>query len=175
NEKNLAHLSIGPLYIFFFVGLWHGANWTYIIWGVLHGIYMIIERALQPVSTFLDNALLGKRGIKFLGFLLFFNAFTLANIFFCSTSAEQAIMMIGKIFTAPTVSLNPGISSFKLQVMLTALAFAVVFEYSRKHLPTLELLNLKHTWLRWSLYLLMGLAVWFLRIPSDVQFIYFEF
>jgi hypothetical protein len=31
-------------------GLWHGANWTYIIWGVLHGVFQVAEDFLKPVS-----------------------------------------------------------------------------------------------------------------------------
>ena len=55
------------------------------------------------------------------------------------------------------------------------IADSIFFEYSRRKLPPIELLNFQSKSIRWCVYLLLGFAIWFLRIPEDVQFIYFEF
>ncbi|WP_020539509.1 MBOAT family O-acyltransferase [Lewinella cohaerens] len=174
NEKQLANLAIGPFYIFFLVGLWHGANWTYIIWGSLHGLYMIAERQLGGISIKIGQHF-GQIFQKALGFILFFNAFTLANIFFRSSSVQDAWVLLGEIFKTSSPSLNPGLKALDFQLLWIVLVCSVLFEYARRRVEPLELLNLKSSVGRWAIYLLMGLAIWFLRIPEDVKFIYFEF
>jgi alginate O-acetyltransferase complex protein AlgI len=174
NEKKLSTIALGPIYVFFVVGLWHGANWTYVIWGTLHGVYLAVERLLLPVSNFLAKKL-GTIFIKLLGFLLFFNAFTFANIFFRARSVTEAVFLLEQIFTVPGTNLNPGLHPFEFQLLWMVLGGSVLFEYSRRKWPAIDLLNFQQTWLRWTVYIVLGLMVWFLRIPEDVQFIYFEF
>ena len=173
-DKQFGKLSIGPLLVFFLVGLWHGANWTYVIWGTLHGVFLIAERHLAVLSTGI-GCLFGQMTQRFVGFLFFFNAFTVANIFFCSSSLREGVLFIGRIFQGPSSSLNPGIPPIEFNLMWIILLLTLLFEYQRRHLPIMEFLNLRQPALRWALYLLLGLAVWFLRIPQEVQFIYFEF
>ena len=174
NEKKLSTIALGPIYVFFVVGLWHGANWTYVIWGTLHGVYLAVERLLLPVSNFLAKKL-GTIFIKLLGFILFFNAFTFANIFFRARSVAEAVFLMEQIFTVPGTNLNPGLHPFEFQLLWMVLGGSVLFEYSRRKWPAIDLLNFQQTWLRWTVYIVLGLMVWFLRIPEDVQFIYFEF
>lgn len=67
-------------------GLWHGANWTFVIWGALHGIYLIINHAIRH--------LLGERqgiAISFLGWLVTFMAVVVAWVFFRAASVEVAL------------------------------------------------------------------------------------
>ena len=174
NEKQVANLAIGPFYIFFFVGLWHGANWTYIIWGSLHGIYMIIERRLGGVGEWLHERL-GSTVQRLIGFVLFFNAFTLANIFFRSTDVQEAVVLLRGIFRPSTGPLNPGLEPLEYYLMWSILAITLLFEWWRKPHSPMNTLQVQNTRLRWMIYLIMGLSIWFLRIPEDVKFIYFEF
>ncbi len=174
DEKNLGSIALGPIYIFFLVGLWHGANWTYIIWGTLHGIFLVFERMLNPFSNFLKNKL-GAFLIQIIGFILFFNAFTFANIFFRSSSVTEAIFMLKQIFNLPGTNLNPGLLQLDFNILFVCLSLAIIFEYSRKKLPAIDLLNFRSPIIRWGIYILMGLSIWFLRLPTEYQFIYFEF
>jgi D-alanyl-lipoteichoic acid acyltransferase DltB (MBOAT superfamily) len=173
-EKNVAAINLGPVYIFFFVGLWHGANWTYIIWGTLQGVFIVAERLLQPVRIFLEKSV-GKVVIDAIGFILFFNAFTFANFFFRSASVSQALHTMKNIFVYPGTGLNPGLIPLEFYLLFSLLALAVVFEFSRRKHPPIDLINFRRGWVRWSTYLILGLAVWFLRIPEDIKFIYFDF
>ncbi len=49
NRKGMARASINVLIVMFVGGLWHGAAWTFVAWGVLHGVYLVIERTLGGV------------------------------------------------------------------------------------------------------------------------------
>ena len=53
-------------------GLWHGASWTFVIWGALHGLYLIIERFLRSIIKIRINA--------WNGILLAFLTYTCVNI-----------------------------------------------------------------------------------------------
>jgi alginate O-acetyltransferase complex protein AlgI len=174
NEKQVASLAIGPFYVFFLVGLWHGANWTYIIWGSLHGIYMIIERRLGGVGDWLEKNL-GTNLQKLISFIIFFNAFTLANIFFRSADVQEAILLLRGIFEPSSFYLNPGLQTLEFQLVWITLAGTLLFEWWRLKDSPMHTLRIKNSLIRWLVYLLMGLSIWFLRIPEDLQFIYFEF
>lgn len=174
HETKIGSLTVGPLFIFFLIGLWHGANWTYIMWGTLHGVFIIAERQLTGVSEAVGH-FFGQKVRAIIGFLFFFNAFTVANIFFCSTSLAQGWGFLCSVFLDPTTAWNPGIHSMEFNLLWIVLIVSVIFEYTRRHLPAIELLNFRSVTIRWLTYLVLGWAIWFLRIPEELEFIYFEF
>ncbi len=76
---------INILMVFFVSGLWHGTGWTFVIWGLMHGILMVIHRILA-----------GK--VKFKGSRLFtFLYVTAAWVFFRSPNVTDALTLLGKI------------------------------------------------------------------------------
>lgn len=82
-------------------GLWHGANWTFVIWGLLHGIYQIIEKEATPYIEKVNK----KVGIKTetFGYRFLCNMWTLflfdfALIFFRADSISQAVGYISRMF-----------------------------------------------------------------------------
>ena len=83
--------------VFLVSGLWHGANYTFILWGVLHGIFMIITRIFQKQIDKLHPAL---------NWLMTFGFVNVTWIIFRADSLEQAITMMFKLiyFTPSTVS-----------------------------------------------------------------------
>lgn len=80
-------------------GLWHGANWTFLFWGGLHGFYLVVERALSPTAFGRAFSRLCPRWVKI---LLTFHAVCLAWLFFrASTFAEaQRILLDIASFSA---------------------------------------------------------------------------
>jgi D-alanyl-lipoteichoic acid acyltransferase DltB (MBOAT superfamily) len=73
-------------------GLWHGAAWTFVVWGGIHGVGLCVERALhwRPAS----------RGAQWFGRILTFNIVCFAWIFFRSDSFARAWQVIERLFTA---------------------------------------------------------------------------
>ena len=89
NRLGAARRHINLMVTMFLGGLWHGASWTFVIWGVLHGIYLIINHAVRH--------LLGERKgivITFLGWLLTFMAVVVAWVFFRATSIEISLEIL---------------------------------------------------------------------------------
>ena len=50
NRKGRLRMYLNKLVVFFFTGLWHGANWTYVVWGLWHGVFLVAEDKLIPVE-----------------------------------------------------------------------------------------------------------------------------
>jgi len=73
-------------------GLWHGAAWTFVIWGAIHGIGLALERALgwRPTSP----------AAKWFGRLLTFHVVCFAWIFFRADSFARAVTVLERLFTA---------------------------------------------------------------------------
>ena len=77
-------------------GLWHGAGWTFVIWGGLHGLYLVIHHAWQGVTERMKIAprWLQSRGAAAVSVLITFVAVTIAWVFFRATSLEAALRML---------------------------------------------------------------------------------
>ncbi|HEY5714772.1 MAG TPA: MBOAT family protein [Candidatus Gracilibacteria bacterium] len=81
--------------VFFVSGLWHGAGWTFVFWGVMHGLAMWIHRAWKSVGGELP---------KPLAWFITFNFVNIGWVFFRATSFEQALQVLRAMFglaTAP--------------------------------------------------------------------------
>ena len=76
-------------------GLWHGAAWTFVVWGAIHGGGMAIERALEPRRA--RHPATPARVV--LRWLVTFHIVCLGWIFFRSESFERAFELLGRLFT----------------------------------------------------------------------------
>ena len=56
NRKGKARTALNRIIVFFFTGLWHGANWTFVLWGLWHGLFLLLEEYL-PFLKKLPKAL----------------------------------------------------------------------------------------------------------------------
>lgn len=85
NRKGLVRTYINIMIVFFVSGVWHGAGWTFIIWGLMHGIASVINR------------LWGQAGFKLPKLLAWFITFHFVNaawVFFRAPSVHDAIMVL---------------------------------------------------------------------------------
>ncbi|MCT7525317.1 MBOAT family protein, partial [Aliarcobacter cryaerophilus] len=88
-------------------GLWHGAGWTFIIWGALHGIALAIHRFWQS---------LGFKMNKILAWFITFNFINITWVFFRAKDFESAIKVLGSMFSFDNVML-PNFLETKLQFL----------------------------------------------------------
>jgi alginate O-acetyltransferase complex protein AlgI len=97
------------LFITFLVsGLWHGANWTFVIWGGLHGVYLIVERLTEGGRLKLRTALrLDKvpRVSAILSVSITFTLVVIGWVFFRAKSLDEAFAVFGKV-VHPDFNLN---------------------------------------------------------------------
>lgn len=91
SRRGLLRTCINVFIVFLLSGLWHGANWTFIVWGLMHGLFMVIER--------LTARRIEK--IPVLGWLFTFLFVNIAWVIFRADTLSDAFMLFGRIF-------NPG-------------------------------------------------------------------
>ena len=104
SRKGTVRTYINILTVFFLSGLWHGAGWTFVIWGMLHGVMMVLVRMCKEASRkdkrtkALENNAATKLicGIKVLMTFLYV---TLAWVFFRADTASDAVSLLRRIVT----------------------------------------------------------------------------
>ncbi len=92
NRKGKVRTYINLLATFLVSGLWHGSAWTFVFWGLLHGVASVIDR------LFRDN---NWKVNKYLSWLLTFTFVNCAWVFFRSTSFERAFEILRAMFSIP--------------------------------------------------------------------------
>ena len=78
-------------------GLWHGANWTFVIWGAIHGGYLVGERVVRKAWARRGAIGLPVGLVKALQWILTFNVVCLAWVFFRATSVDAAFSVLGRL------------------------------------------------------------------------------
>ena len=98
NRKGEFRTYTNLLATFLIGGLWHGAGWTFIIWGALHGIALAIHRFWQS---------LGFKMNKILAWFITFNFINITWIFFRAKDFESAMKVLGSMFSLDNVVIHP--------------------------------------------------------------------
>jgi D-alanyl-lipoteichoic acid acyltransferase DltB (MBOAT superfamily) len=107
-------------------GLWHGADWKFVIWGGLHGTYLVGERVVRAWSADSPGVPTPARPLATVGrWLLTFNLVCLAWVFFRADSTGTALEIIGRILTGAAGSATL-ITGLALATIATALAVQLV-------------------------------------------------
>lgn len=85
--------------VFLISGLWHGANWTFIVWGALHGLFIVFAQITKDQRNAIANTsgIVKLPGYKLMNQLMVFVLVTFAWIFFRSENFHQAMAVIGKL------------------------------------------------------------------------------
>ena len=177
------------IFITFLVsGLWHGANWTFVIWGALHGAYLIIALVLtNPKKQF--SSLIQKKSKSFnklLDVTITFILVAFAWIFFRANNLDDAIYIISNLFVNYNEILNlselriqfRGIGLFQEDLIKCFLLILALFLYSsyERSGNVWEKLQQKPKWIRWSIYYILVYGILFIAPHSNVNnFIYFQF
>lgn len=165
--------------IFLVSGFWHGANWTFIIWGALNAIYFLPLLLTNQNRNNLDTVASGKWFPSFKEFFQIIGTFSLtvfAWIFFRAENMNDALSYILGIFS-PTIFQFPDFSGFTkaLIVMVMVVGFLLIEWIGREDQYAIEKVGL--TWnrpLRWSFYFGV-IASLFIFSGQEQEFIYFQF
>jgi alginate O-acetyltransferase complex protein AlgI len=171
--------------VFLISGFWHGANWTFIIWGGLHALYFIVHVLSAPTFGRLTASLKGAAAglLKFAGIILTFNLVTLSWVFFRAASLSDALTVLQKIVSDPLphpgVDWHPGLDAAQFALALLLIAAMVAFEIMETRKPVWHSISMQPRWLRWGAYYAFGVTfvvLWLLSPQQAAQpFIYFQF
>jgi D-alanyl-lipoteichoic acid acyltransferase DltB (MBOAT superfamily) len=174
-------MKIGNTFIIFLVsGFWHGANWTFIVWGLLNALYIMPSIVLNTNRNNLDIVAKGKylpTIREFLSIGVTFCLTVFAWIFFRATTVTHAFSYISEIFSSSLISIPffPGIRQAGLVIFLTG-AFMIIEWLGREEQYAFKIIkNVKLLHLRIVIYYVIILLMLFFGNFSENQFVYFQF
>lgn len=151
-------------------GVWHGANWTFIVWGCMHGVCQIIEKMLgQQKCTY------GRLG-KSVKIVITFLLVNFAWIFFRMPSLADACNVIARIFD-PRLPKSIYFAT-KTDVLLTVLGITMLFlkdYFDEYHANRLVLFNNHNKYVRWGAYFTIFILIMLTGVFGADQFIYVNF
>jgi len=176
NRVSRSRWRINILITFVVSGLWHGANWTYVIWGGLNGFYQVASASTKGLRASLGGPAL-ERALPHLHRLfasamtfvlicvawVFFRAPTIGDAF---AAFGQLVRNHGPLFTADAKELIYGAAG---------IAVVLAVDYRTRGRPFERALSDMSTPYRWSLYLLLILGILAAGVFNASQFIYFQF
>lgn len=174
------------LIVFLVSGLWHGANWTYVVWGGMHGFFLVFGAATQAtrdrVARAIGLAQLPRLHTS-LKILTTFLLVCLSWIFFRAKSIHDAMEVCTHLLSGWAALFKPSmlaamIHGLGLGTALVGLAGMILVEavqVLQRRTAIQPLINAQPWWLRWSLYYAGAAALFFLYADGGDQFIYFQF
>jgi alginate O-acetyltransferase complex protein AlgI len=168
NRYGILRLYIALMLTMLIGGLWHGAAWTFIIWGGLHGTYLIFERLQRKYLPFKINTWNG----MFLAFLTF-SCVNITWVFFRAREFKTAWNMIKSMFYLQTdgVKILDNFSLIKIGVLIALLFVSHWFMRN----TSLKELSLKiPSWVLGVFWAVMCFLI-IISQGSGEQFIYFQF
>lgn len=175
NRCSKARRNFNLIVTFLVSGLWHGADWTYILWGGIHGVAQVIENTVKekfkPGVSLISK--IARHAITLI-------IVCLAWIFFRANCVSDAFYIITHLFSGGSVSDSLGVMGMSklsvIKVILMIVLLAVYDGYSRKN-DLIEMFRKQHPAVRWVVYIAAAVMVIVLKIHngSDASFIYFQF
>lgn len=162
--------------IFLISGFWHGANWTFIVWGALNALYFLPLLLSDKNRTNIETVAQGKlfpSAKELLGMLLTFSLTVFAWIFFRAQSVTDAFNYIRLIFTKQVFSV-PTIIGTTLLVLIS-IFFMIEWLGREKQHPLALADLLPYKVLRWFTYLTILMVIIILGSFNNTEFIYFAF
>ena len=157
------------IFITFLVsGIWHGANWTFIVWGCLHGLFQIIEKAIGQQKC--RYGWFGK-SIKIIVTFIFIN---FAWIYFKMPTFSDANNVISRIFdfSLPMTVFLGTMWSY----IIIAITILLIKDFKDEFFPErLAFVHTKQRWVRWCSYVLIVWLILLAGVFGADQFIYANF
>lgn len=164
------------------VGLWHGANWTFVVWGLLHGIYMGAESLLNARRIRLVPSTRWGNAVKVITMFLLV---TFAWIFFRANSLPDALYIVANLFSfggdfASTFSLYTiPAEGYVVQLLLCVSSIVLLLsaDWLASRENTLKALFRRSSVVRWALYYAATILILLALVSVNVvqEFVYFRF
>lgn len=160
------------LVIFLLSSLWHGANWTFVTWGIYHGL-LFIPLLLMDKNKLPDSNMI--RSV--ISMLITFGFVTLGWIIFRAETLSMAFNYIADIFSDSLLKI-PKVSGANNVTAMLSLVFIIlllVVEWINREKPFgLDIRNIQSSFVRYSIYAGILFSIYFFGADSS-NFIYFQF
>jgi alginate O-acetyltransferase complex protein AlgI len=166
--------------IFIVSGFWHGANWTFIVWGLLNALYFIplllLKKNRKNTNNIAENSFLPSFK-ELMQLVLTFSLTLIAWVFFRAESVSHALQYLRDMFSLDLFSLPTYTIRKLIYPILVLLCFFITVEWiGRKDNFAIErILNKFPQQLRWFFYAFLIFLIGMYMQTNETPFIYFQF
>jgi alginate O-acetyltransferase complex protein AlgI len=185
NRVTIPRWYLNLFIVFLVSGLWHGANWTFIIWGALHGFYLVFGVATEKIRNNINKKLLLNK-IPILSTLTTFTLVCFAWIFFRADNVKIAFYIAKHIFTGLPHLLSDvlhhrkiiedfGITKGNVILCLILILFLELMHILQAKINIVHYFKSKPIYFRWAVYFGVIGIILFFGVFENRQFIYFQF
>lgn len=183
NRVSVPRWYFNLFFVFLLSGLWHGANWTFIVWGALHGFYLIFGILTKGIRVRLKEFL----GISKIGWLdnliqivVTFVLVTVAWVFFRANTLADAFYIFRELPGAykQTLSIENRLEGVSKELVLICLGLIVLLEilqYLQARYNLVRAIGRLSLPSRWAFYYGIVLLIIYYGVFENRQFIYFQF
>jgi alginate O-acetyltransferase complex protein AlgI len=175
NRVGFVRKHFNLFFVFLISGLWHGTSWNFVIWGGMHGIYLIFGQ----VTAGIQEKILGKGSIgKFLHWLSTFALVYFSWIFFRSGKWTDTKYIFKSLFMTSSHSFSEILNQIGHKECIFLLLGIVVMEvgqYLANKTSIDRWLSSRPKWQEWGIYYILLFGIITFGFFGEVQFIYFQF
>ena len=178
NRVSIPRWYLNLFLVFTISGLWHGANWSFIIWGALHGFYMVFAIITENWRKLLGQLIRIERFPKtnnIIQTLITFLLVCFALIFFRANNTHDAFLVIRKIILMSGPLFIDWTSS-TVSYSILGILFLFVVELKQEYFKeSVSFINHSSILVRYATYTLLFLTILLIGVFDGSQFIYFQF
>ncbi|HEY8931263.1 MAG TPA: MBOAT family O-acyltransferase [Mucilaginibacter sp.] len=173
NRVTVARWCLNIFIVFMVSGLWHGASWTFVIWGALHGVYSVCGILFKKtkLGVFSESNVFA----RIISNIFVFGLVCFAWIFFRANSIHDALLLCSRLFKLKSGELFIGLPSTFFYCILSIVVL-LIFEYAQEYnLKPVLIFNSKKVAVRYVGYSLAIIVIVLFAVFNGGQFIYFQF
>ena len=188
SRKGKLRKYLNILIVFTLSGLWHGAAFTYIVWGFLSGLLQVMGEITYDLRSRLLSAFPVKnvftaKAHSYYMRIMTYLLFSFTAVFFRSESVPKAVKIIEKIFTDINISViqsfditSLGLGTFNLCIAFAMVILLFITDIIKEKKGDIYSLICGSAWyIRWAVYFFLTLSIIFSANIGAAKFIYFEF
>ena len=169
NRVNYSRHLINLFITFVVSGIWHGANWTFVLWGVLHGTFIIVNHLkLRFIGEFSGTNIF----VRIFNIVCCFVLVSFAWIFFRANSVTEAFLIIEKMFTDLGAFESLGGVHYQIIAMLVLMTKEFFDEFYPQKRMFMDSNNII---IRYITYVTLIFIIILIGVFDNSQFIYFQF
>lgn len=192
NRKGKYRQYINILIVFSVSGLWHGAEWSFVVWGLLNGLYQVIGSVLMPIRNKTVDILKINResfGHRLISTIMTFVLVDFAWMFFRADTIGDCLKMISSMIKNRNIWIlfdheslfSAGLDRYDFSLLLFAIIILMSADFvkTRKISIIKDLIYKQDLWCRWIVYIVAFLFVLIFGIwgsgYENAAFLYFQF
>lgn len=170
NRCSKARWALNTLIVFAISGLWHGAAYTFIIWGAMHGVCMVIERLVygEKIKQLSDKFSMS----NIIRIIITFTIVNFAWIFFRINNLGDVMQIFKKIFTEPG---KPFLDTNTLLMGFVAMTIIFIYDLVKEKHLNMHLLSSRFMVVRYLTAIMLIVYILAFGVLNGGSFIYFQF